>query len=285
MKTENRNSKKKNFPRPLSFLCAALAVACAGVGAVHYLEGKNAGREYEQLRAEAAARQESTEGAGQAEAKTEDLGEPEQEASGRAREPEKEPVEIPVDFEALWEQNEDVYAWITVPGTNIDYPILRSPDDNFYYLNHSIDRVEAKEGAIYTEDYNDMEFEDPHTVIYGHNMKNGSMFRTLHNYEDWDFFENNREVRIYTPDAIRYYRIFAAYVYDNRHLLVSFDFHNPEAFQDYLDEVFERKNMNDFVDTDMEVTAEDKIITLSTCNKGNKSQRYLVQAVLVSIES
>ncbi len=167
----------------------------------------------------------------------------------------------------------------------MDYPILRREGDNGYYLNHSVDQTESIAGAIFTEDYNSMDFSDPNTIIYGHNMKNGSMFRTLHNYSDRDFFDNNREITIYMPDRILHYTIFAAYLYDSRHLMLSFDFQDKDVFRSYLDGIRNMRDMNAFVDTDIEVTEEDKIITLSTCYKGQADRRYLVQAVLVSIEN
>ena len=69
-----------------------------------------------------------------------------------------EPVEIPIDFPSLQAQNPDVYAWIQVPGTEVDYPILQSPDDNGYYLDHDINKSEAAAGAIFTENYNTKTF-------------------------------------------------------------------------------------------------------------------------------
>lgn len=114
-------------------------------------------------------------------------------------------------------------------------------------------------------------------------MKNGSMFRQLHKYEDRKFFQENDEILIYQPEQILHYQIFAAYVYDDRHLLMSFDCENPDEYAAYLDSIFRQKNMNTMIDTSVTVTEEDKIVTLSTCN-GNDDERYLVQAVLVSIE-
>ena len=197
----------------------------------------------------------------------------------------KAPLDIPVDFEALQAENPDIYAWITIPGTNVDYPILQREGDNGYYLNHSVDGTENIAGAIFTEDYNSKDFTDPNTIIYGHNMKNGSMFRTLHNYHDREFFDKNRDITIYMPDKILHYTIFAAYLYDSRHLMLSYDFGDLDVFRGYLDSVRNIRDMNAFVDTDIPVTENDKIITLSTCYKGQADRRYLVQAVLVSIES
>ncbi len=295
----------KRYKLAAACLCLAGCVL-AGIGIYKYIEEQNAGSEYDRIRnavvrtgaapeteAEEAGAEE-TEDSGEDAAKTaaEDTGqepaETETEDTGQdAAETETEdgePVEIPIDFETLWEINPEAYAWITIPGTEIDYPILQSETDNTYYLTHNIEGEESPEGAIFTEDYNSKDFEDPNTVIYGHNMRNGSMFQGLHEYMDRAFFDENREVLIYLPDKILHYEIFAAYLYDDRHLLESFDFEDEDVFEAYLNRIFSIRDMNSFIDTDMEVTAEDKIITLSTCYSNESNQRYLVQAVLVSID-
>ena len=242
-------------------IIAIAAVFCAAVGIWKLTVSRESGEQYEEL---------------QQTVKTEEPKEAE-------KEPEKS-LEIPIDFAALQEENPEVYPWITVPGTKVDYPILQHDSDNSYYLNHDIDGKEDIAGAIFTENYNRKDFTDPNTVIYGHNMKNGSMFRTLHNYSDRSFFDENRDITIYMPDKILHYKIFAAYLYDSRHLLLNFDFQDPQVFAGYLEDVRSMRDMNSFVDTSMEVAAEDRIITLSTCYAGMADRRYLVQAVLVSIE-
>lgn len=270
---------KKNKKTWLAAALAVLAILCAGVGIRHYLEERNAGQEYEQLKMEVVQEPESVQ------EETAEPEEPEPIVEEEPEEPESVSLEIPIDFEALQEQNPDVYAWIRIPGTNVDYPILQRAEDNAFYLDHDIDGNPSKAGAIYTENYNSKDFNDPNTVIYGHNMKNGSMFRTLHNYEDRSFFDENRELTIYLPGVIRHYQIFAAYVSDNKHLLLSYNFKDEVVFNQYLGDIRNKRGMNAFIDTSMEITAEDKILTLSTCNKGIDTQRYLVQAVLVSIEN
>ena len=263
---------KKKYLAAAAVLCAA-ALICGGIGIRNYLQEKNAGQGYEEIKKE-----------------VEKVEETEQEdtetyaAVIQQEDQTENTVEVPIDFEALKNKNPDAYAWIKIPGTQIDYPILQSGTDNSYYLNHTIDHEEKTEGSIFTENYNTKTFEDPNTVIYGHDMKNGSMFQNLHNYMDRSFFDENREVLIYLPDQILHYKIFAAYIYDNRHILQSFDFGNKEIYQAYLDRIFSMRDMNSFVDTSMDITSEDKIITLSTCYAGISSQRYLVQAVLISIE-
>lgn len=188
--------------------------------------------------------------------------------------------ECPVDFEGLWETNQDVYAWITIPGTDIDYPILQHETDNTYYLNYNIDGSYGYPGCIYTENLNQKDFNDNNTVIYGHNMKNGTMFSQLHKYEDANFFEENKEIYIYTPEKELKYTIFAAYIYDDRHLLYSFDFSQEEVYASYLEEILNMRSMNALVREDVEVTTEDKIITLVTCIGNQPEKRLLVQAVL-----
>lgn len=248
----------------IALICLGLGFTCGAIGIYKYIEEKNAGKEYEKLQQEVV-----------------------KEEPKPVEEPEPEPVskvEIPIDFAALQQQNPDVYAWIQVPGTEVDYPILQSSNDNTYYLNHTIDGEEKKEGAIFTENYNTKTFEDPNTVIYGHDMKNGSMFQSIHKYMDRSFFDNNRDIVIYMPDQILHYKIFAAYLTDNKHLLMNYNFWSKDEYQQYLNSIFSMRDMNAFIDTSTEVTTEDKIITLSTCYAGISTQRYLVQAVLVSIE-
>lgn len=248
----------------IALICLGLGLTCGAIGIYKYIEEKNAGKEYEKLQQEVV-----------------------KEEPKPVEEPELEPVskvEIPIDFAALQQQNPDVYAWIQVPGTEVDYPILQSSNDNTYYLNHTIDGEEKKEGAIFTENYNTKTFEDPNTVIYGHDMKNGSMFQSIHKYMDRSFFDNNRDIVIYMPNQILHYKIFAAYLTDNKHLLMNYNFWSKDEYQQYLNSIFSMRDMNAFIDTSTEVTTEDKIITLSTCYAGISTQRYLVQAVLVSIE-
>ena len=94
-----------------------------------------------------------------------------------------------VALSELQAQNSDTVGWIEIPGTKVDYPILQSSTDDSYYLNHNIDGSEGYPGSIYTESYNGKTFEDFNTVIYGHNMKDDTMFGDLHSYEDSAFMK------------------------------------------------------------------------------------------------
>lgn len=196
-------------------------------------------------------------------------------------------IEIPeknIYFAALKEENEDIYAWIYIPGTEIDYPVLQHPTDDSYYLEHNLDGSKGYPGCIYTETVNSRDFTDPNTVLYGHNMKDGSMFAALHNYEDSQVFEENPYIFIYTPEKTFVYQIFAAYKYNAIHLIYNFDLSNREIFQNYLDQIFETREMGANIRKDISVNAENHIVTLSTCISGEKNKRFLVQGVLLNDE-
>lgn len=188
-----------------------------------------------------------------------------------------DPMYRKIDFSAAQAVNPDVYAWIWIPGTNIDYPILQSETEaDEYYLNHTIEKLEGLPGTIYTEKYNAKDFSDPVTVVYGHNMKNGSMFADLHKFEDQEFFNNNPYVYIYLPDKTYKYRIFAAVGFDDRYLMGNYNFSDPEDFQKYLDEL--RNSISGHVNMDVPVTQETGIMTLSTCIADAPNQRWMVNA-------
>ena len=188
-----------------------------------------------------------------------------------------DPMFRKIDFAAAQATNPDVYAWIWIPGTNIDYPILQSEsEDDAYYLNHTIEKKEGLPGTIYTEKYNAKDFTSPVTVVYGHNMKNGSMFADLHKFEDKAFFDANPYVYIYLPDRTIKYRIFAATPFDDRYILGNYVFTSQDDFEKYLDEL--RSNINGNVNMDVNVAQTTGIITLSTCIADSPNERFLVNA-------
>jgi sortase B len=186
-----------------------------------------------------------------------------------------------IDFAYLTqEENADIYAWIYIPDTNVDYPVLQHPTDDSHYLNYNVDGSKGYPGCIYTEKINAKDFSDFNTLIYGHNMKNGSMFHDLHKYADEVFFKEHPYVYVYLPDRTLKYQIFAAHRYDDRHIMYSFDFTSEAVRTAYLKEIFDTSQLNAVIDQDVEVTSDDHIITMSTCVSGT-DYRYLVQAVLV----
>ena len=176
--------------------------------------------------------------------------------------------------------NKDIYAWIYIPDTKIDYPILQHPTNNTYYLDYNLDGSKGYPGCIYSENYNNKDFSDPVTVLYGHNMKNGSMFAGLHKYEDEEYFKEHPSVYIYKEEDIFEYEIFAAYEYSNYQILLNHNFNSNEVFRNYLDKIFTYKGI---FKKDIELSTESHILTLSTCVANQGSKRYLVQAVLKEV--
>ena len=187
-----------------------------------------------------------------------------------------------IDWNELHGQNPDIYAWIYVPGTNIDYPILQHPDEKSYYLNHNIDGSEGYPGCIYTQNVNTKDWTDPNTVIYGHNMNNGSMFHDLHRFEDAVFFDETQYLYIYTPERNLVYEIFAAYPFTNIDLIMCFDYSTPEALLVYFDGIWTNRSMTSHFRDSIVLYGDSRIITMSTCIGGQPDMRYLVQAVLLN---
>lgn len=190
--------------------------------------------------------------------------------------------EVEIDFEALKEQNQDIYAWVTVPGTGIDYPVLQKGDakDPYddYYLNHTVDLAEGFPGAIYSHAVNHKDFMDSITVLYGHNLKKGGMFSALHDFEDRDFFEENRQIIIYLPDRTVTYEIFAAVNFSDVLITYEYDFTNPSEVRRYLDDV---TGCGGNFREETEVAENNKFLTMSTCYSDQDERRLLIEAVLV----
>ena len=192
-------------------------------------------------------------------------------------------VENPIDFTSLKQENPDIYAWIHVPGTDVNLPVLQSATNDFLYLDHNKDGDYAIEGAIYTEMANDTDFSDPVTVLYGHNLQNGTMFSTLHYFENEDFFNEHDTLYIYTPGHALTYRVVSAYEYDDRHILNSYNLSDPTVRQEYFNFVMHPDSLLVNTRSDTELSIDDKIVQLSTCmsDTNHTTSRYIVTGVLI----
>lgn len=193
----------------------------------------------------------------------------------------------PIDFKSLQAQNSDIYAWLKVDGTKIDHPIVQSTEDDVFYLKHDAYTKEWEEkGAVYTEMLNHKSFNDPITVIYGHNGYGDTMFTTLHYFEKSDFFNKHSEFVIYTKGRKLTYQIISAFKYDDRHILNSFNFADTavlDEFQSFIQNPDSAvKNVRQKLDTT--INKDSNIVILSTCITNQKSNRYLVCGVLVKDE-
>ena len=189
-------------------------------------------------------------------------------------------VEEDYEFEELIEDNEindDTIGWITIEGTSIDYPIVQA-GDNCYYLTHDCNCCESKYGSIFMDYHNAADFSDKHTILYGHNMKNGSMFHDLNDYSSHVYLDEHTYIKVYSQGVYRKWAIFSTYSTepDFNYLQTAFD--SPEEYSIFLNALLSHSEFNDLK---VQVSAEDKILTLSTCSDDLENGRRVVHAKLV----
>lgn len=115
------------------------------------------------------------------------------------KEGEKQEETVTVDFASLQAINPDIVAWLRIPGV-LEYPVVRGKD-NSYYLNHTVQKTYNIAGSIFLDYRNERDFSDSKNIIYGHNMKDGSMFHVLRNYQDIDFFQKHTDMEVYLLDG------------------------------------------------------------------------------------
>lgn len=193
--------------------------------------------------------------------------------------------ELPVDFTPLQAENPDIYAWITVPGTMVDYPVVQREGDDKYYMDHGSNGRYYSCGSIFSEQtYNDKSFDEPMTLLYGHNLRTlPTMFTQLNNYIDADFFEENRYFYINMPDKVYKYEIFAAFPNDRYHIMAIRDFTDAEVFEQYFRDIAESGNMNLNLKPELLPVEGDRVVCLSTCYTPSSGMRFLVMGVLTEI--
>ena len=286
-----RKREKQKFWRVVFWTALLGCLSCACYVGWYYWSRYQTEREYEELRWEIARQTETEEETGHAPTLEEIEG---AEFTGIIDAPAPaipdgvltDASENPVNFTLLSQINPELYAWIRIPNTNIDYPVAQHRgEDQTFYLHHDMYGTPQFAGCIYSESANSTDFKDPVTVLYGHNMKNGSMFQNLFQYKDESFFLDNRYVYIYTPGMVRVYEIYSAYPYDDRNIMKSFDFAEQEELKKYIEESQHPRSMEAMMREGAEVTQESKILTLSTCIAGQTDARFLVQAVLIYEEN
>lgn len=236
----------------------ALAVFCYSAYQLVsiYLEYKKGTDEYESLE----------QYAGGLEEPTEETGEENLSGDGLPL------MENPIDFAGLKEINDEIIGWLKVKALDLNYPITQA-SDNDYYLHNTFEREPNIAGCIFLEYQNKKDFSDKNSIIYGHNMKNGSMFGTLKRFYQEGVYDKSPYIWIYTPDKIYKYEIFSCQEVGATSDTYQLEFQDEEAFMEYIDRAFEQS----VVQSKVTVNPEDTIITLSTCT-ANQATRFVVQA-------
>jgi sortase B len=169
--------------------------------------------------------------------------------------------------------NEDTAAWIRIPNSRIDYPIVHGTD-NSYYLDHDIRKRKAAAGSIFVDSRNSKGFTDFNTLIYGHNMIDGSMFSDLRNFSDFGYFSNNPAALLYLPRITYNLEIFAYIkVKDDDRIIYSSSNIELNEFIEYV-----RSRASQY--REIQLTDQDRIVTLSTCVNDLADSRMVVLARL-----
>ncbi len=181
-----------------------------------------------------------------------------------------------INLSALREINEDVVGWIEIPNTIVSYPLLQGKN-NQYYLNHTWQKESNSAGSIFLECTNNSDFSDFHTIIYGHRMNNEAMFGTLKYYKDLTYWQEHPSIYISTDSGVRRYDIFAAYKASTKSIVYQLNLVGQE--KDFIQFCLDHS----VIDTQFFPTAEDQILTLSTCTGNGHAARWVVQAYLAQV--
>jgi sortase, srtB family len=176
------------------------------------------------------------------------------------------------------EINEDVVAYIEIPGTYVNYPVVQAKDNDFY-LTRGLDKEYDIAGSLFLDAINDNKFNDENTIIYGHHLEIDSMFTVLDGYRKQDFANAHKTLYLTTEDGLREYRIFSAYGTPQSYNYRTINFAYPEDKIEYFNE---KKNKSEVDMGDTEFTTLDSFLTLSTCQYDYNDQRLAVHAVRVN---
>ena len=181
-----------------------------------------------------------------------------------------------INFEELKQKNSDTVAWLKVENTNIEFPIVQA-NNNSYYLTHNFDKKYNVAGWIFADYKNKLDGTDRNIVVYGHNMRNNSMFGSLKDVitEEWYNNEENKYITFVTENDYQTYQVFSVYQIKTEDYYIQTEFKSNE-FTEFIDTITKRSKK----DFGINVSKEDTILTLSTCANNNK-YRVVLHSVRV----
>jgi sortase B len=179
-------------------------------------------------------------------------------------------------YAALFEQNEDFIGWISIDGTNINYPVMQSPSNPDYYLKHSFEKTYSDYGVPYIDEACVTGISN-NIVIYGHHMKNGSMFSELVNYADVNFYQEHQTIQFDTLSTFGEYQVVAVFKFDTNNETFCYNEYtqmDEEQFAEFMENVHARQ----LYDTGIDAEYGDELLTLSTCEYTYNNGRLVVVA-------
>ena len=190
---------------------------------------------------------------------------------------EKEVKKYDIDFNSLKEENPDTVAYLKVNNTNIDYIVLKGKN-NSYYLNHNFEKKKNVAGWVFSDYHNKFDGNDKNIVIFGHNMKNGSMFGTLKYVLKKEWFDNkdNHKILLVDENGEHYYQVFSTYIINVEDYYINTNFKSDDDFYKFINVLKDRSKY----DYDVSLDKSDNILTLSTCSSAGK-KRVVLHAKLI----
>ncbi|MCI9120320.1 MAG: class B sortase [Oscillibacter sp.] len=180
-----------------------------------------------------------------------------------------------MDLESLQAANPDVKGWISIPGTPVSYPVLQAAD-NEYYLYRTWQGERNSMGSVFLDSTSSPDFSDFSTLVYGHRMRNGTMFGSLREYRSQDYWQAHPSVYIVCEEGVARYDIYAAFEAEVRSQVYYLNFPEEEDRAAFVSYGLEHSQL----DTGLQPGPEDRFLTLSTCTGNGYARRWVVQAVL-----
>ena len=184
-----------------------------------------------------------------------------------------------IDFDELKKINDDCVAWIYIEDTDINYPIVQG-SDNSYYLKHLIDGKWNSSGSIFMDSRVSADISDRHSIIYGHHMKNGTMFSRLTKYKEQEYFDEHPEGWLITPEDTYRIEFFAGYVANVKSVAWDLEFESDADFETWIKEAQKQS----WFTSPFSPAVTDRILTLSTCSYEFDNARYVLHGIVCEVE-
>lgn len=265
---------KKNMYRALAIFCLLLAVFSGYKIYAVFSEYRRGEQEYKSLQ-RFVKRGSGKEGESAAPHSEKDGRGMRQEAKEKGGGKESKEAGFEIDFASLREINEDVVGWILMEDSVLNYPVVQA-EDNSYYLHRLFDKTGNACGSIFLDGNNAGDFSDGHSIIYGHHMKDGSMFACLSNFKDEEYYKAHKSAYLLTEKKKYKIEFFAGYVSDIHTDAWRIDFASDEERLEWARGLVGK---SDF-ESDVALQLGDRIITLSTCSYEFADARYVVSGIL-----
>lgn len=192
--------------------------------------------------------------------------------SGKTQTPNNDPT---IDFDALLSINPDCVGWIHIPDTGISYPVVQG-SDNSHYLKHLFNGEWNSSGSIFLDCRVDASLSDRHSIIYGHHMKNGTMFSGLTKYKKQQYYEEHPTGLFITPECTYKIEFFAGYVAGVDEDAWKVGFQSDEDFEAWIEET-KRKS---WIESPLSPAVTDRVLTLSTCSYEFDNARFVLLGIL-----